>query len=832
MPTKPYYTPSDRDYIIRTVMGEAAGEPDDGQAAVAHVILNRVMRGYGRSPTEVVFAKNQFEPWSTRRGELLGYAADAPEYKRTAAIVDGVISGKIKDPTSGATHFLQEDIVNKRSGRLPDWASGKGMKIGAHTFHYPDEPDRPESQPRYASVLDKYTKGGAPRVPAASDASPPLSEGLSIIDKYTKRSQSEVDPLVAMAPKPPESGRIEAPPFEPTRGVIPDMMARSYGRAANDLPVVGNALWNTPGEFVKSGIANAVGGYDLSRQGVKEMLQGNILPSGPVTQPSEWRAGGAAKTAAGVLQAVGGATGVIPATELLEHAVSNVTGSEAAGKTAGLIGNVAGSAALTNKLNAVRPTVRARTMAGDMSPEEIARLQSNPRLTPMDVNPSMQGKGMGLATGEGGDAAKNLLYSRARDRVESAPQAVAQVYETQFGTPPVVTEQLRQYKQTARDNARQGFGDAFKGVQFVNPAPVISSIDKVLKPGVNPIMSPGTTIAYGPLEQRLVQLRRELTDGQSVVTDPMRLHEIQYQLGAEIRNLKKSATGSDRNLGNQLGKVHDQLVKSIDDATGGKYQPARKKFKEDMEVQEAFEKGFSLFDTGKGLGGHLDDSPAAWREWWTGKDSKGKRVGEAASAEEQNAVRLAGLAEIERRIQGYRHTARSPGMTIDMTPWNREKMELVYGKPEAERLHRLLRDERDMATTDNRLLHNSKTAEAQANAKSIRPREPGTTLNDLAMPAVAEGVAWLAGGGTPGVTFGVTMAARRIANAMGRSSDEARNRILADMISLNPTTNPGNKLMPGPQSPLRVVIDKAARMTPITYVPENVRAKPVPLTKD
>jgi conjugal transfer mating pair stabilization protein TraG len=36
---------SDRDTLIRTVIGEAAGEGELGQAAVAHVILNRAMDG-------------------------------------------------------------------------------------------------------------------------------------------------------------------------------------------------------------------------------------------------------------------------------------------------------------------------------------------------------------------------------------------------------------------------------------------------------------------------------------------------------------------------------------------------------------------------------------------------------------------------------------------------------------------------------------------------------------------------------------------------------------------------------------------------------------------
>src|SRR6476646_7818133 len=37
----PNYEPEERDYLIRTIAFEASGEPDEGKAAVAFVILNR-----------------------------------------------------------------------------------------------------------------------------------------------------------------------------------------------------------------------------------------------------------------------------------------------------------------------------------------------------------------------------------------------------------------------------------------------------------------------------------------------------------------------------------------------------------------------------------------------------------------------------------------------------------------------------------------------------------------------------------------------------------------------------------------------------------------------
>ena len=60
----------EEDQIVRTVIGEAAGQPLTGQQAVAHVIRNRMNAG-GQGAQDVIFAANQFEPWNnpkTRAG--------------------------------------------------------------------------------------------------------------------------------------------------------------------------------------------------------------------------------------------------------------------------------------------------------------------------------------------------------------------------------------------------------------------------------------------------------------------------------------------------------------------------------------------------------------------------------------------------------------------------------------------------------------------------------------------------------------------------------------------------------------------------------------------
>jgi len=129
--------PSDRDLLIRTVIGEAQSEPEEGKKAVAHVIVNRMAKD-GAGVQDVIFKERQFEPWDTRRDELLRVPTTSDAYKSAAAAVDRVLGGE-EDVTGGATHFLNEDIVReRRGGSLPEWAKGKGQPIGRHTFYAPE----------------------------------------------------------------------------------------------------------------------------------------------------------------------------------------------------------------------------------------------------------------------------------------------------------------------------------------------------------------------------------------------------------------------------------------------------------------------------------------------------------------------------------------------------------------------------------------------------------------------------------------------------------------------------------------------------------------------
>jgi spore germination cell wall hydrolase CwlJ-like protein len=102
-------TGQDLDNVTRTILGEVGqkGTPAE-TASVASVIRNRLAVGrYGGSPTDIVHAPNQFEPWNPGSGnDPRRFPADSPAYKQAQALAQGVFNGTIQDQTNGATHFV------------------------------------------------------------------------------------------------------------------------------------------------------------------------------------------------------------------------------------------------------------------------------------------------------------------------------------------------------------------------------------------------------------------------------------------------------------------------------------------------------------------------------------------------------------------------------------------------------------------------------------------------------------------------------------------------------------------------------------------------------
>ena len=138
-----FLTAGDRDTLIRTVVGEAAGENDQGMEAVAHVIKNRTAdKRWPRTASEVALQPSQFSAWNAQSngGNSLARAAQPNDqaYRRAAQAVDRVFDGTSQDPTGGAVYYYAPQGMP--DGAAPHWwgnavnESNGSKTIGNHRF--------------------------------------------------------------------------------------------------------------------------------------------------------------------------------------------------------------------------------------------------------------------------------------------------------------------------------------------------------------------------------------------------------------------------------------------------------------------------------------------------------------------------------------------------------------------------------------------------------------------------------------------------------------------------------------------------------------------------
>jgi N-acetylmuramoyl-L-alanine amidase len=126
-PTPTDLSENDLYCLVQNVYHEARGEDALGQAAVAHVTLNRVNSPtYPNSLCDVVWQKRQYswtEDGKSDRMTDLGAMGKAVDLALAAS------RGRVKDPTGGAPHYYAHGKVR------PYWSeSGYRLIVGEHTF--------------------------------------------------------------------------------------------------------------------------------------------------------------------------------------------------------------------------------------------------------------------------------------------------------------------------------------------------------------------------------------------------------------------------------------------------------------------------------------------------------------------------------------------------------------------------------------------------------------------------------------------------------------------------------------------------------------------------
>jgi spore germination cell wall hydrolase CwlJ-like protein len=215
---------TDRDAAIRTVLAEAGNQDATGMNAVASVIRNRAVNGGfgGNTPSAVVTAPNQFEPWNTAAGRSRMAAIDpnSPQYAAAGHALDSAYMGN--DPTNGATMFYGPKAQAALGRPVPSWDNGTGVDIGDHRFFggAPQTTQVAQADPAALPANSQPTQGysipgqsPAPQagaVPAgvnprlvAAMASPYTSEGTKkilglVLSSQMSAAQKAADPLRAL----------------------------------------------------------------------------------------------------------------------------------------------------------------------------------------------------------------------------------------------------------------------------------------------------------------------------------------------------------------------------------------------------------------------------------------------------------------------------------------------------------------------------------------------------------------------------------------------------------------------------------------------------------
>jgi N-acetylmuramoyl-L-alanine amidase len=126
----------DLDAAVRTVFGEARGEPFEGQVAVCWVIRNRAEwhppEWWGHTVETVCYHPQQFScfnPDDPNRKVIDALSSNNLLYLENG-VVRPVMAGQIPDPTEGATHY-------HAIGSTPKWIEGRQptVTIGKHVFY-------------------------------------------------------------------------------------------------------------------------------------------------------------------------------------------------------------------------------------------------------------------------------------------------------------------------------------------------------------------------------------------------------------------------------------------------------------------------------------------------------------------------------------------------------------------------------------------------------------------------------------------------------------------------------------------------------------------------
>ena len=137
--------PKEAKCLAVTIYGEARGESEWGQVAVAWTAINRAVK---HRICSVVLAPKQYSAFNNNR--VLRAAAqslileppqknkiDNASWKMAVQIADSVLAKQVPDPTNGAQFYLSDKLMHLKHYHYPKWSREYTMvvQIDNHKFY-------------------------------------------------------------------------------------------------------------------------------------------------------------------------------------------------------------------------------------------------------------------------------------------------------------------------------------------------------------------------------------------------------------------------------------------------------------------------------------------------------------------------------------------------------------------------------------------------------------------------------------------------------------------------------------------------------------------------
>jgi spore germination cell wall hydrolase CwlJ-like protein len=153
--------PKEEKCLATMVYGEARGEPELGQVAVAYTAVNRAVN---RSVCDVVLAPKQYSIFNdnpTLKAAAMSLnvtpkhknVVDEAAWPKAMEVARAVLRKAVPDPTKGSTHYLAPEAMAALGYEYPEWSKQYRMVavIHGHKF-YKYAPPKKEKRNVVASI--------------------------------------------------------------------------------------------------------------------------------------------------------------------------------------------------------------------------------------------------------------------------------------------------------------------------------------------------------------------------------------------------------------------------------------------------------------------------------------------------------------------------------------------------------------------------------------------------------------------------------------------------------------------------------------------------------